>query len=295
MIWNVAQGILDSVTGITAQFNNTDDIENFTLSSSESGTVINNTDPSNYTTGIPPRVDGVAGDNTRDDAITVFSDKDFEVWGLFTGSGQGWMHLDTINVSDPEYKGYVTLLWADKESTTNDGVHVAYYFKSKLNSQDLTNGEVHDIYIAKHPNNSTTDLKTSSNLILDYKFDGDVNDYRMISLKNSRLIDNQVFIRTSQWSQTFGSEGIEPIDKKMSIFEVDVDLSAYAPGDEIAYTIPETRRIADAFFIADGFKSMKGVIDETHLGSGTYTTIINSIIIEDQNQETSWKLYYRLK
>jgi hypothetical protein len=291
MIWNVAQGILDSVTGITAQFNNTDDIENFTLSSSESGTVINNTNPSNYTTGIPPRVDGVAGDNTRDDAITVFSDKDFEVWGLFTGTGQLWMKLDDVDVSDPEYKGYVTLLWADKESTTTHGIHIAYYFKSKLNSQDLTNGEVHDIYIAKHPNNSTTDLKTGNNLIIDYKFDGDVNDHRVISLKGSRLVDNKVFIRTG----IGGSEGIEPIDKKMSIFEVDVDLSGYAPGDEFTYTIPETKRIKNAFFMADGFKSLEGTLSETVINGSEYVTVISSTMLEDQNQETRWKLYYKLK
>lgn len=290
MIWNVAQGILNMVNNINVQFNNTEDIENFTLSSSESGTVINNTNPSNNLTGIAPRVDGVAGDNTRDDAITVFSDKDFEVWGLFTGTGQGWTELDTVDVSDPEYKGHITLLWVDKESTNTDGTLVSYYFKSKLSSQDLTNGEVHDIYIAKHPNNSTNDLKTSSNLILDYKFDGDVNDYRIISLKGSKLVNNKVFIRTG----VEGSEGIEPIDKKMSIFEVDVDLSGYAPGDEFTYTIPETKRIKSAFFMADGFKSLEGTLSETINGS-EYVTTVSSTMIEDQNQETTWKLYYKLK
>lgn len=290
MIWNVAQGILDSVGNFTAQFNNTDEIENFTLSSSESGTVINNTNPSSNLTGIPPRVDGVGGDNTRDDAITVFSDKDFEVWGLFTGAGQGWMKLDDVDVSDPEYKGHVTLLWVDKDSTTNDGVHVSYYFKSKLSSQDLTNGEVHDIYIAKHPNNSTTDLKTGSNLIIDYKFDGDVNDYRMISLKGSRLINNEIFTRTGY----VGSEGLEPIDKKMSIFEVDIDLSGHGPGDEFTYTIPETKRIKSAFFIADGFKSLEGTLSET-INNNEYVTTVTSTMIEDQNQETVWKLYYKLR
>jgi len=290
MIWNQPQTILDSVVAFTAQFNNTDDIENFTLSSSESGTVINNTIPSLNTVGIPPRVDGVAGDNTRDDAITVFSDKDFEVWGFFTGTGQGWMKLDDVDASDPEYKGHVTLVWADKESTANDGVLLSYYFKSKLGSQDLAIGEVHKIYIAKHPNNSTTDLKTGNNLIIDYKFDGDVNDYRMISLKGSKLINNKIFIRTGY----AGSEGIEPIDKKMSIFEVDIDLSGYAPGDEFTYTIPETKRIESAFFIADGFKSLEGTLSETTNGND-YVTSISSIMLEDQNQETNWKLYYKLK
>ena len=36
MIWNLAQGILTMVGNITAQFNNTDDIEKFTLSLDES-------------------------------------------------------------------------------------------------------------------------------------------------------------------------------------------------------------------------------------------------------------------
>jgi len=289
MIWNIPQSILTIISSITNQFNNTDDIEKFTLSSSESGTVINNTNPINNLTGIAPRVDGTAGDNTKDDAITIFSDKDFSVWGLFTGA-QGWTELDEVDVTDPEYKGYVTLTWSDNNPSGTDGYLVSYYIKSNLTGQDLTNGEVHDIYIAKHPNNSTTDLKTGSNLILDYKFDGDVNDYRMISLKGSKLINNEIFTRTGY----VGSEGIEPVDKKMSIFEVDIDLSGYAPGDEITYTIPETKRIKSAFFIADGFKSMEGVISEILNGSD-YVTTISSTMIEDQNQETTWKLYYKLR
>jgi len=80
----------------------------------------------------------------------------------------------------------------------------------------------------------------------------------------------------------------------MSIFEVDIDLSGYAPGDEITYTIPETKRIKSAFFIADGFKSMEGVISEILNGSD-YVTAISSTMIEDQNQETNWKLYYKLR
>lgn len=289
MIWNIPQSILTIISSITNQFNNTDDIEKFTLSSSGSGTVINNTNPINNLTGIAPRVDGTAGDNTKDDAITIFSDKDFSVWGLFTGA-QGWTELDEVDVTDPEYKGYVTLTWSDNNPSGTDGYLVSYYIKSNLTGQDLTNGEVHDIYIAKHPNNSTTDLKTGSNLILDYKFDGDVNDYRMISLKGSKLINNEIFTRTGY----VGSEGIEPVDKKMSIFEVDIDLSGYAPGDEITYTIPETKRIKSAFFIADGFKSMEGVISEILNGSD-YVTTISSTMIEDQNQETTWKLYYKLR
>lgn len=290
MIWNVAQGILTMVGNITTQFNNTDDIEKFTLSSSESGTVINNTNPSSNLAGVAPRTNGTGGDNTKDDAITIFTNKDFEVWGLFSGSGQGWMKLDDVDVSDPEYKGHATLVWADNNPSGTDGYLISYYFKSKLSSQDLTNGEVHDIYIAKHPNNSTTDLKTGSNLIIDYKFDGDVNDYRMISLKGSRLINNEIFTRTGYE----GSEGLEPIDKKMSIFEVDIDLSGYAPGDEFTYTIPETKRIASAFFIADGFKSLEGTLSETVNGN-EYITTVSSIMIEDQNQDTKWKLYYKIK
>ena len=289
MIWNIPQSILTIISSITNQFNNTGDIEKFTLSSSESGTVINNTNPINNLTGIAPRVDGTAGDNTKDDAITIFSDKDFSVWGLFTGA-QGWTELDEVDVTDPEYKGYVTLTWSDNNPSGTDGYLVSYYIKSNLTGQDLTNGEVNDIYIAKHPNNSTTDLKTGSNLILDYKFDGDVNDYRMISLKGSKLINNEIFTRTGYEV----SEGIEPVDKKMSIFEVDIDLSGYAPGDEITYTIPETKRIKSAFFIADGFKSMEGVISEILNGSD-YVTAISSTMIEDQNQETNWKLYYKLR
>ena len=289
MIWNIPQSILTTVSNITGQFDNTDNIETFTLSLSESETIINNIDPSTVFTGIAPRVNGTAGDNTKDDAITIFSDKDFEIWGQFTGA-QGWTELDTVDVSDPEYKGHVTLPWADNDPSGTDGYLVSYYIKSSLTSQDLTNGEVHTIYIAKHKNNSTTDLKTGNNLILDYKFDGDVNDYRMISLKGSKLINNKIFTRTGY----VGSEGIEPIDKKMSVFEVDIDLSGYAPGDEFTYTIPETKRIKSAFFIADGFKGMEGVTSETLNGSN-YVTTISSTMIEDQNQNTSWKLYYKLR
>lgn len=285
MIWNVTQDILNIIASIS-QLNNTEALEKYTLSSNEIGTIINNTAPSSNTYGIAPRVNGTAGDNTKDDAITVFSDKDFSIWGLFTGS-QGWTELDTVDVNDPEYRGYVTLPWLDGLiANGTDGYLVSYYIKSNLTSQDLTNGEVHDVFIAKHPNNSTTDLKTGSNLILDYKFDGDVNDYRMISLKGSRLINNQIFTRIG--------DGIEPTNKKMTYFEVDIDLSSYAPGSEIIYTLYENRRISNIFLMADGVKGMNCTFTET-LNGNDYTTILNATMIEDHNVNTKWKLYYKLK
>jgi hypothetical protein len=284
MIWNVTQDILDIIINIS-QLDNTENLEKYTFSSSESGTIINNITPSSNTYGIAPRVNGTAGDNTKDDAITVFSDKNFSIWGLFTGS-EGWVKLDTVNVNDPEYKGYVTLPWLDNNPSGTDGYLVSYYVASNLTSQDLTNGESHDIYIAKHPNNSTTDLKTGSNLILDYKFDGDVNDYRMISLKGSKLFNNQIFTRVN--------DEIEPVNKKMTYFEVDIDLSSYSPGSEIIYTINENRRISNIFLMADGVKGMNCTFTES-LNGNDYTTILTATMIEDHNVNTKWKLYYKLK